>query len=85
MADVAQIFSCSRNYSRCWVVVHLDIWKALEEPDVQRVDRVASQLGVGIITYSIPNQSHTWKRIRNAKPLRDAKPASTLKRLDPNL
>ena len=85
MADVAQIFSCSRNYTRCWVVVHENIWKALKDSDVQRIDRVAGQLGVGILTYSFTNQSHTRKRIRNSKPLRDAKPASTLKKLKPNL
>lgn len=85
--EIAQSFACSSGYQRCWFMIHDSSWKALnakpEADQLKRAERLAKQLGVGIIVYRDARKMSTWKRIQKPRPLSYAiAPSKILRRLN---
>lgn len=82
--EIAQSWVSSAGFTRCWFMLHVGTWRALDDRERQRSIRIARRLGVGLITYRTPSQTGTWRLIHKAHKLEYAAPPSkTLRDYDP--
>jgi hypothetical protein len=66
--EVAQAFASGQGADRSWLMFHESEWpNDRNEPRRAKVEWLANELGVGLITFSSSHKSATWKLVKKAK------------------
>ena len=66
--EVAQAFASGQGADRSWLMFHESEWPSdRNEPRRVKVEWLANELGVGLITFASSHKSATWKLVKKAK------------------
>lgn len=66
--EVAQAFAVGQGADRSWLMFHESEWpNDRNEPRRAKVEWLANELGVGLITFASSHKSATWKLVKKAK------------------
>lgn len=65
--EVAQAFSAGEGADRSWLMFHEDDWKEPKSQRQRKIEWLAIELGVGLISFGESYESSTWKLILKAK------------------
>ncbi len=66
--EVAQAFASGQGADRSWLMFHESEWPSdRRDPRRVKVEWLANELGVGLITFASSHKSATWKLVKKAK------------------
>ena len=65
--EVAQAFSAGENADRSWLMFHEDDWNDPKSHRQRKIEWLAGELGVGLISFRDSYESSTWKLLLKAK------------------
>ena len=65
--EVAQAFSAGENADRSWLMFHEDDWNDPKSHRQRKIEWLAGELGVGLISFRDSHESSTWKLLVKAK------------------
>jgi len=66
--EVAQAFAVGQGADRSWLMFDKSEWPSdKSDPRRKKIEWLAKELGVGLITYSLSHKSTTWRLIRKAE------------------
>ena len=69
--EVAQAFASGKGADRSWLMFHESEWPSdRRDPRRVKIEWLANELGVGLITFTSSHKSATWKLVKKAKKRR---------------
>ena len=69
--EVAQAFASGQGADRSWLMFHESEWPSdRRDPRRVKIEWLANELGVGLITFTSSHKSATWKLVKKAKKRR---------------